>query len=251
MTLYPIAGQSAGFPVSTDSYGARQDTSSLADEILARVPEAGPPTPPWSSGGLSVDAEGTVTITDGGYQQSAAYWGNGLGPARLMTGDHSTIWFNMWWTGTVYRIEFWVDGYGMVSALSGVKNFVVDHPLDSDRLLVHACLEGPEAAVFYRGRTRLDGVGSAHVELPSYFVALVDEFTADVQVTSVLDGPDDPFGPVAATRVKDGRFVIRGDAMQNVAWRVEATRKDVAQFDVEPLRKDVVVRGTGPYRWID
>jgi len=33
----------------------------------------------------------------------------------------------------------------------GSKTFVREHPLNKDKYLVHACLEGPEAGVYYRG----------------------------------------------------------------------------------------------------
>jgi hypothetical protein len=31
------------------------------------------------------------------------------------------------------------------------KTFVIDHPLNPEKYLVHGCLEGPEAGVYYRG----------------------------------------------------------------------------------------------------
>ena len=130
------------------------------------------------------------------------------------------------------------------------KTFVIDHPVDPDRYLVHACLEGPEAAVFYRGKAQLDAAGSREIVLPAYFDALTRPGTATVQVTPMLEHPEDPFGPVAATRVRDGRFVIRGQPEQQVCWRVEAERGDIESVTVEPLRKDVTVCGEGPYRWL-
>lgn len=247
MTLYPVAGTAAGYPVSTDSFGARQDTSDLTQEILAQVPDADPSSfvLPWSSGALTVNI-GEVTITylsaddaiisslNAGDVRAGAL----RGPLLSLGGSPGA------------SVEAQDGGYVSFTT-SGSKAFVIDHPADPDRWLVHVCLEGPEAAVFYRGEIRLDGVGSGHVELPAYFTALVDESTATVQVTPLLDGPEDSFGPIAATRVEDGRFVVRGWPMQNVAWRVEATRRDVPPVDVEPLKSDVKVHGTGPYRWVD
>jgi len=31
------------------------------------------------------------------------------------------------------------------------KTFIINHPLDDSKYLVHACLEGPEAGIYYRG----------------------------------------------------------------------------------------------------
>lgn len=69
---------------------------------------------------------------------------------------------------------------------AGTKSFVIDHPEKADNYLVHACVEGPENAVFYRGRAQLkDGV--AIVILPDYFTALCDESTATVQITPLAE----------------------------------------------------------------
>jgi hypothetical protein len=49
----------------------------------------------------------------------------------------------------------------------GAKTFVIDHPTQADRLLVHACLEGPEASVYYRGEADLVDQ-NLEIELPAY-----------------------------------------------------------------------------------
>ena len=51
------------------------------------------------------------------------------------------------------------------------KYFVIDHPLKKNMLLRHACLEGPEAGIYQRGRIRLKDK-EAIIELPDYFKAL-------------------------------------------------------------------------------
>ena len=147
------------------------------------------------------------------------------------------------WTcnSTAENYSVWTAGLG--------KTFVIDHPTDPDRYLVHVCLEGPEAAVFYRGEVTLDGSSRATVTLPDYFDALTIPDSATVQVSHILDDDESLPLPVAATRVKDGEFTVRGrEAGQSVAWRVEATRRD-CHVEVEPLRKDVILHGDGPYKW--
>ena len=47
----------------------------------------------------------------------------------------------------IQNATFRVDG--------NVKSFVIDHPLDSSKYLVHGCIEGAEAAVYYRGQAKL------------------------------------------------------------------------------------------------
>lgn len=149
-------------------------------------------------------------------------------------------------------LEFFEGGTGY-SSLSALKSFVIDHPVDPDRLLVHVCSESPTAGVEYWGEALVSG-GRTVVELPSYFEALTETTGRTVHLTQTLgcDDEDDPdFVQLAAGRIRDGRFVVRVDTQDpvRVSWLVKATRRN-AVFDVEPLRSDVNVAGSGPYRWI-
>jgi hypothetical protein len=131
----------------------------------------------------------------------------------------------------------------------GAKSFIIDHPANDparpteDRWLVHACIEGPTADLLYRGEAEIWD-GEAVVELPGYFEAASRLDGRQVQVTPV----DEPY-PVAASSIVDGRFTIRCDAPDGtrVSWLVTAIRADVAPFQVEPLRSDVIVHGQAPY----
>lgn len=148
------------------------------------------------------------------------------------------------WDGT-YR--FWVDA-------TNVKNFVIDHPKDRDRYLIHACLEGPEAAVYYRGQARLEN-GWVQVDLPDYFESLCAEEGRSVQITAIADDPLDEWCPVLhATYPKNGRFFVGlGSGVvtedQKFWWEVKAVRKDVGPVKVTPRKQDVVVMGSGPYTY--
>jgi hypothetical protein len=158
------------------------------------------------------------------------------------------------WGGGVHTFDVYAEGSVAVgtrggysswisaSGLNGkTKNFVIDHPLDEDRQLVHSAIEGPEHSVFYRGEGRLEA-GRATIGLPRYFEALCREDERSVQVTpKVSDGACRP-GVLGVTEVRDGRFqVIAGhgcDADQAFFWEVTAVRMDVAPLDPEPLRGD-------------
>ena len=35
------------------------------------------------------------------------------------------------------------------------KTFIIDHPIDKNKYLVHGCLEGPEFGVYYRGKSEI------------------------------------------------------------------------------------------------
>jgi hypothetical protein len=141
----------------------------------------------------------------------------------------------------------WVD-------VTNVKTFVIDHPTDADKRLIHACLEGPESAVFYRGAARLER-GWVEVRLPDYFEALCAEEGRSVQLTCIADDPVDEWCPVLhATYPKNGRFFVGlGSGVvvhdQRFWWEVKAVRKDVGALLVEPQRDAVEVLGEGPYTY--
>lgn len=151
--------------------------------------------------------------------------------------------FSTNWDGT---LRLYIDA-------TNVKNFVIPHPSDPARYLVHACLEGPEAAVYYRGAGQLvDGV--AEIKLPSYFEALCDDAGRSVLLTCIADNPNDEWCPVLhATYPQDGRFAVglgSGVAVpdQRFWWQVTAVRRN-APVETEPLQTEVEVFGDGPYTY--
>ncbi len=59
----------------------------------------------------------------------------------------------------------------------GSGTFVIDDPIDpKNKLLYHSFVESPDAKNIYDGIATLDGNGSATVTLPSYFLALNQDF---------------------------------------------------------------------------
>ena len=112
-----------------------------------------------------------------------------------------------------------------------VKGFLIDHPLDPDKsYLAHATLEGPEAAVFYRGEGRLTN-GKATIRLPDFFEALVREEDRTVLLTPLSDD-DNPVSHLAASSIRKGAFSVIGTDKKNLSqkffWEVKAVRSDVA-----------------------
>ena len=132
------------------------------------------------------------------------------------------------------------------------KNFIIDHPTDPKRYLVHATLEGPEGAVYYRGSARLRN-GRAEIRLPDYFEALTRPGDRTVLLTAV-----DGFDPIAVVsrngaRIRDGRFTVRSSnkrSRQAFDWEVKAVRADAPPLQPEPLRSEIAVAGDGPYTYI-
>ena len=118
------------------------------------------------------------------------------------------------------------------------KTFVVDHPTKPDNYLVHACLEGPETGVYYRGKAVIVG-DLVKVNLPDYVSSFVYDFTVSVTPIS----KPRLFG---ASEVTDGCFEIYGPPGV-YHWVVYGKRGDLI---TEPLKDSVEVKGNGPYRWI-
>ena len=131
------------------------------------------------------------------------------------------------------------NGSQMVNVLqnfsvSGTKSFVIPHPLDEEKSLYHSCLEGPENGVYYRGEVKLVA-HTATVELPAYFELLTYDDDRSVLLTQILEADDDDLCILAATRVVDGKFRVKGsvkDAL--VSWEVKAARK-VGGIEDQPV----------------
>lgn len=145
-----------------------------------------------------------------------------------------------------------LDGTGKGSVY--VKNFVIDHPTQDDKWLVHACTESPTPGVEYSGTAVIKDY-RAIVELPDYFEDLCLVEGRQVLVTPMLppDGAMYPYIPRAIGSVPtSGRFFISSDGLDGtlIAWRVFATRKDVS-FPVEPLKNEFERVGDGPYTYLE
>ena len=110
--------------------------------------------------------------------------------------------------------------------------------------MVHACLEGPESGVYYRGKGLIkSGNHRTQIKLPDYAVAFTD-FTVHITCVGipVLLGVSD---------VNYGYFDVCSDKSVKTDtefnWIVYGKRNDI---EVEPLKSKTSVKGDGPYRWI-
>ena len=118
------------------------------------------------------------------------------------------------------------------------KTFVIDHPTHDDKYLVHACLEGPEAGVYYRGEGKITNGESVEITLPEY---TKNFYNFTVQIT-----PINSRNVYGVSRVIDGKFKVLGDN-GDFFWLAHGARKEI---QVEPSKSDVLVRGDGPYTYI-
>jgi hypothetical protein len=65
--------------------------------------------------------------------------------------------------------------------LSAKKDFDIPHPTKDGWRLTHACVEGPEAAVYVRGRVR----NKKEIDLPDYWRKLIDPESITVSLTPI------------------------------------------------------------------
>jgi hypothetical protein len=98
------------------------------------------------------------------------------------------------------------------------KSFCIEHPTKENHNLVYGSLEGPEHAVYVRGKA------SDSIELPDYWTALVDEDSITVQLT--------PTGEyhVWVEKIEDNKIYIGGGES---FYFIQATRKDILPLEVE------------------
>ena len=156
-----------------------------------------------------------------------------IGPFRGVTGPTGPI--N---SGTL----FWNSGSGEIVA-NTAKSFIIEHPIDKEKYLVHACLEGPESGVYYRGEAEIkEDNSNVEISLPNYVDELATNFT--VHITPIYNGKHNL---ISASRVKNNKFTVYGDTGE-FSWIVYGKRSTV---NVEPYKNEVDVQGKGPYKWIE
>jgi hypothetical protein len=93
---------------------------------------------------------------------------------------------DIWATGNITAekdIVAWGEVYSNSGAhrLSAKKNFDIPHPTKEGWRLTHSCLEGPEAAVYVRGKLTSTNI----IKLPEYWEKLVDPDTITVSITPI------------------------------------------------------------------
>jgi hypothetical protein len=123
-----------------------------------------------------------------------------------------------------------------------VKTFVIDHPIKQNKYLVHACLEGPETGVYYRGKGTITNNVSVDIFLSDYVESFAYEFT--IQLTPIYKGKNKNY-VLSCSEVEGNKFTVYGEN-GDFYWIVQGKRGDIA---VEPNKDSVILRGDGPYKW--
>ena len=111
----------------------------------------------------------------------------------------------------------------------GCKAFDIGHPTKEGQRLRHICIEGPESAVYCRGRVCN---GKNIIDLPEYWDGLVDYETLTVQLTPIGSHQD-----VIVKRISpiERRIYLQsqGGMPVDCFYHIMAERKDVEKLIVE------------------
>ena len=120
---------------------------------------------------------------------------------------------------------------GSVSKGSG--SFVIDHPLNETKNLVHSFVEGPRADLIYRGTVSLID-GSATINLDEEYELIPGTWKALCRNPQVWISNIDGWTNCRGT-VEDGILIIEAQTASNesVNWLVIAERKDKHMYDTE------------------
>ena len=108
---------------------------------------------------------------------------------------------------------------GSLSATT--KSFDIVHPTREGYRITYGCLEGPEHAVYHRGKTKSD-----IIELPEYWLGLVDVDTTTVQLT-----PKGEYTPHWVESVDGNQIRIKSESGKiNCYFLVHAESQDVPKI---------------------
>ena len=164
-------------------------------------------------------AEGTVMIgkdSNAGAANALSIKGD-----TLQTGDVSI-------TGDIVKVKNIVASAEVSADIlsARLKPFDIEHPSKKGWRLRYACIEGPEAGVYYRGRLKNQKI----IKLPYYWKDLVNVDSITVQLQPIGAHQD-----IIVKRWDDENIYLQaqGGLPINCFYHVYAERNDIDKLEVE------------------
>jgi len=123
-------------------------------------------------------------------------------------------------------------------AVTGSKSFIEPHPTDASKVIDYVALEGPEAGIYFRGRSHFEN-GLATIAVPENFRLVGDEEGMTVQITPIAK-----MANVAVLSADLNRIVVQASADVDFYYTVNGVRK--AYRDFNPIQDNVYFGKEGP-----
>ena len=213
-------GQKASVPLSMLALASIDPGSDVipdsvltALDLVGLIPEEGAVSGPAGTftkgNSVSANVIATSQITAPSITSSGTVVSAGLNTGDALISGTATV------TGNLS-----VGAYLTTGAL---KAFDIKHPTKEGKRLRYACLEGPEAGVYVRGKTS-EGI----IPLPDYWSGLVDENTITVHLT-----PTNMDQTLVVNNVNGLTIQVLGNHRLPYYYHVMAERKDIDQLTVE------------------
>jgi hypothetical protein len=276
-TLLNIANINAKWSVSMSASGQYQSACAVNGVIYISSNYG----VTWRALNLSAtDRWMSIAVSSSGQYQVACSSVTASNIYIYLSMDYGNTWTNTW------NVAFYVNGYQSTIAISSsgqyitcsgmyydynvsqyrgfyvtreilmpAKTFIIDHPIDYSKYLIHACIEGPEAGVYYRGRGEITNNVSTIIILPNYAEGIANNFT--IEVTHIYDGTKPK--SYSVDEILYNRFTVYGET-GSFYWQVTGTRSNIL---IEPYKNEINVRGNengdndnknknnSPYLWIE
>jgi hypothetical protein len=126
-------------------------------------------------------------------------------------------------------------------AYNTTKTFVINHPTDESKYLVHSCVEGPDTGLLYRGKSEIpENHNQVCIQIPQYAVKIGTNWS--IQLTAI--GNNDNSSLSCSELDQTGQFFVYGKETSKFFWNVYGQRE---LFEVEPSKNEYILVGNAPY----
>tara|TARA_Y100001963_G_scaffold154647_1_gene243892 strand:+ start:207 stop:971 length:765 start_codon:yes stop_codon:yes gene_type:complete len=165
----------------------------------------------WSPGvdGRAVQVEGDVEIIGEKAENAVVVDGNSHVTGNISTGGDLSVGGFASWSGSI---------------VATTKLFDISHPNKEGHRLAHACLEGPELAIYHRGRLK----SGTEITLPDYWKNMVYEDSITVQITPIGKQED-----IYVLSFNSEKVVLESDSDIDCFYIIMGERNDVNPLTVE------------------